>query len=523
MNEFIGLAYYAEVPAVIFDVQRAGPSTGMPTRTQQGDLMLCAYASHGDTRHICLYPADPREAFEMATQRLRSRRAFPDAGLRAERSRHRHERLDGPEADLGRQLPARSRQGAVGGGARAGEGLLPLPRRRRRRHPVSHAAGRAPQGRVLHARIRATTATAPTRRMPTSTSTCSIASIARSSAPRAFVPAPIVRTTPGAKLGLLTIGGCHAACTEALDILAREGIAVDYMRVRGFPFGDEVAGVPRRARRHLRRRAESRRAAAQPADARDGRRPGEAGVGALLRRVPDERAPRDFRREGQVGEGGMTYITKPAPHHPALQKNALGLTQARLRGRDHDALRRLRARFDHRRHHPGVLGPVDLSIQGGEAVGHRLLVEDAGVLPARGARPQRRARPHARARHRRERGQPRPHLHRHLRRRRFAVDRPRPVVPRDPPQRERPLRAREQRRLRPDQGAVLGVGRSRLAQQEGRGEHDGRDRRLPAGADARRDVRRAQLLRRQGPARADPQGRASRTTASRSSTSSRRA
>jgi 2-oxoglutarate/2-oxoacid ferredoxin oxidoreductase subunit alpha len=69
MNEFIGLAYYAEVPAVIFDVQRTGPSTGMPTRTQQGDLMLCAYASHGDTRHICLYPADPREAFEFAVAR----------------------------------------------------------------------------------------------------------------------------------------------------------------------------------------------------------------------------------------------------------------------------------------------------------------------------------------------------------------------------------------------------------------------------------------------------------------------
>ena len=66
MTEFIGLAYYAEVPAVIFDVQRTGPSTGMPTRTQQGDLMLCAYASHGDTRHICLYPSDPREAFELA-------------------------------------------------------------------------------------------------------------------------------------------------------------------------------------------------------------------------------------------------------------------------------------------------------------------------------------------------------------------------------------------------------------------------------------------------------------------------
>src|SRR5580692_4256021 len=66
MNEFLGLAYYAEVPAVIFDIQRVGPSTGMPTRTQQGDLMLAAYASHGDTKHILLFPANPRECFELA-------------------------------------------------------------------------------------------------------------------------------------------------------------------------------------------------------------------------------------------------------------------------------------------------------------------------------------------------------------------------------------------------------------------------------------------------------------------------
>src|SRR5207253_4926752 len=66
MNEFLGLAYYAEVPAVIFDVQRVGPSTGMPTRTQQGDLLECAYASHGDTKHILLFPANPGECFEFA-------------------------------------------------------------------------------------------------------------------------------------------------------------------------------------------------------------------------------------------------------------------------------------------------------------------------------------------------------------------------------------------------------------------------------------------------------------------------
>ena len=66
MSEFIGFAYYAEVPTVIFDVQRTGPSTGMPTRTQQCDLMICAYASHGDTKHVLLFPADPEECFYMA-------------------------------------------------------------------------------------------------------------------------------------------------------------------------------------------------------------------------------------------------------------------------------------------------------------------------------------------------------------------------------------------------------------------------------------------------------------------------
>src|SRR2546429_313408 len=64
MQEFLGLAYFAEVPAVIFDVQRAGPSTGMPTRTQQCDIISCAYASHGDTKHVLLFPEDPAETFE---------------------------------------------------------------------------------------------------------------------------------------------------------------------------------------------------------------------------------------------------------------------------------------------------------------------------------------------------------------------------------------------------------------------------------------------------------------------------
>ena len=65
ITEFLGLAYFAEIPVVLIDVQRTGPSTGMPTRTQQADLLSCAYASHGDTKNVLLFPCDPRECFEL--------------------------------------------------------------------------------------------------------------------------------------------------------------------------------------------------------------------------------------------------------------------------------------------------------------------------------------------------------------------------------------------------------------------------------------------------------------------------
>src|SRR2546428_5689087 len=70
MQEFIGLAYFAEIPAVIFDIQRGSPSTGMPTRTQQADIISAAYASHGDTKHVLLFPKDPNEAFTFAADAL---------------------------------------------------------------------------------------------------------------------------------------------------------------------------------------------------------------------------------------------------------------------------------------------------------------------------------------------------------------------------------------------------------------------------------------------------------------------
>ena len=91
MQEFLGLAYFAEIPAVIIDVQRGGPSTGMPTRTQQADILICAYASHGDTKHVLLFPEDPRELFEFCRPVLRPGGAAADPDLRAGRSGHRHE------------------------------------------------------------------------------------------------------------------------------------------------------------------------------------------------------------------------------------------------------------------------------------------------------------------------------------------------------------------------------------------------------------------------------------------------
>jgi 2-oxoglutarate ferredoxin oxidoreductase subunit alpha len=239
MSEFIGLAYYAEVPAVIFDVQRTGPSTGMPTRTQQGDLMLCAYASHGDTRHICLYPSDPREAFEFAAASFDLAERFQtpvfvlsdlDIGMNdwmvpklAWDDRYR--------PDRGKVLSADELEGvktfyryldADGDGIAA----RTLP-------------GVSPRGAFFtrgsgHNRFGAYTEDGDEYVEVIDRIDRKIQSAARA------VPAPIFRSTAGAKMGLVTIGGCHAACLEALDLLAADGVALDYMRVRGFPFGAEV-------------------------------------------------------------------------------------------------------------------------------------------------------------------------------------------------------------------------------------------------------------------------------------------
>ncbi len=239
MNEFIGLAYYAEVPAVIFDVQRTGPSTGMPTRTQQGDLMICAYASHGDTRHLCLYPADPREAFELATKAFDLSERFQtpvfvlsdlDIGM----NDWMIPKLtwdDSYRPDRGKVLSA-DELDHVKNFYRYldsdGDGIT------YRTYPGTHPKGAYFTRGSGHNRYGAYTE-------DDEEYTDVLDRIARKiqGATRAL-PAPIIQSKPGATMGIVTIGGCHAACVEAMDLLAREGIALDFMRVRGFPFGDDV-------------------------------------------------------------------------------------------------------------------------------------------------------------------------------------------------------------------------------------------------------------------------------------------
>ena len=239
MSEFIGLAYYAEIPAVVFDVQRTGPSTGMPTRTQQGDLMLCAYASHGDTRHICLYPSDPREAFELAVKAFDLAERFQtpvfvlsdlDIGM----NDWMIPKLtwdDSFRPDRGKVLSA-SELEKVQKFSRYldvdGDGV-----------PYRSLPGVHPKGAYFtrgsgHNKHAGYTEDADEYQEVLDRIGRKIQNAARA------VPPPFTRSSPGARMGLLTVGGCHAACIEAMDLMAKDGIALDYMRVRGFPFGDDV-------------------------------------------------------------------------------------------------------------------------------------------------------------------------------------------------------------------------------------------------------------------------------------------
>ena len=239
MNEFLGLAYYAEVPAVIFDIQRVGPSTGMPTRTQQGDLMECAYASHGDTRHVCLYPANPEECFYMAVQ------AFDLA-----------ERLQTPvlvlsDLDIGmndwmcRDLKWDDSYRPDRGKVLGKEEILKLEKFYRfidkdgdgitaRTLPGVHPKAAYFARGSGHTQYGAYTEDAADYQLVLDRL------LKKWATAKKLVPRAVIDATAGAPVGLVSLGSCDGAVREAIEVLKSRGVGVDYMRVRSFPFSEDV-------------------------------------------------------------------------------------------------------------------------------------------------------------------------------------------------------------------------------------------------------------------------------------------
>ncbi len=242
MSEFIGLAYYTEIPGVFFDIQRTGPSTGMPTRTQQGDLLSIAYLSHGDTKHIALFPANPAECFTLAVEAFDLAERFQtpvfvvsdlDIGMNDWMCK-RFTWDDSYRADRGKVLGAEeldkierfSRYLDVDGDGVAA-----------RTYPGVHPKGgyfTRGSGHTKHATY---TEDAAEYQEVVDRLAVKLATAANE------VPAPemhLERAGAPAPIGIVSLGGCHAAVLEAVDRLRASGASVDYMRIRAFPFPASV-------------------------------------------------------------------------------------------------------------------------------------------------------------------------------------------------------------------------------------------------------------------------------------------
>lgn len=239
MNELLGLAYYAEIPVVVIDVQRVGPSTGMPTRTQQGDVLECAYASHGDTKHILLFPANPAECFELAAKSFDLAERFQtpvfmltdlDIGMN-DWVTPKLTWDDSYRPDRGRVLSS--------------EELDAIPKfRRYMPENGSHVAPRTlpgvnPKG-AFFTRGSGHTKYGDYTEMPDDYQEVMDRLLLKHKEAAGFVPPPIIEKRKGARTGIITIGGCDAAVREAVDILAEQGIPLDFMRIRAFPFDEPV-------------------------------------------------------------------------------------------------------------------------------------------------------------------------------------------------------------------------------------------------------------------------------------------
>ena len=240
MTEFLGLAYFAEIPVTLINVQRGGPSTGMPTRTQQADILACAYASHGDTKHVLLFPEDPKECFEHAAAALDlADRLQTPVFVMTDLDIGMNQRLCEPLAwddrrdyDRGKVMSADDLEHKDFGRYKDvdGDGIpwRTLPgthptkgsyfTRGTTRNAYAVYSERGPDYIYNVERLLKKFATAAT-----------------------LVPQPVLR--PAAKrtrLGVIYYGSTSPAMQEALDVLAGQGIHLDALRLRAFPFPDSV-------------------------------------------------------------------------------------------------------------------------------------------------------------------------------------------------------------------------------------------------------------------------------------------
>ncbi|MGA2088037.1 MAG: 2-oxoacid:acceptor oxidoreductase subunit alpha [Stellaceae bacterium] len=241
MQEFLGLAYFAEIPAVVFDVQRAGPSTGMPTRTQQADILSAAYASHGDTKHVLLFPEDPHECFEMGALALdlADRLQTPvfvmldlDIGM--------NEWLSKPFAwddtrrlDRGKVMSAADLDAAKEFGRYLDVDGDGIPYRTYPgTHPTKGVYFTRGTSRDRYARY--------TEEGPAYVDNMQRL-LRKFETAKKLVPAPL-RTDAKQKTrrGAIYFGSTSAAMREALVALEGQGIHLDALRIRGFPFAKEV-------------------------------------------------------------------------------------------------------------------------------------------------------------------------------------------------------------------------------------------------------------------------------------------
>ena len=247
MGEFAGLAYYAEVPGVVFDIQRVGPSTGLPTRTAQGDILATALLSHGDTKQIMLLPASVEECYTMAMDAFDLAERFQtlvfvmsdlDLGMNTWMS------PAVPVSRTVRSIAARSSTRRRWRGSASGAAT-----RTSTATAFRIAAFPASRCRRTSRAVRATTRRRSTASGPTTTCTTWIGSRA-SSRPRASTcRKPVVDDVAGAEVGIIGYGTSHWAIDESRDQLEPEaGIKTAYLRLRAYPFTDELTAVHRSLR-----------------------------------------------------------------------------------------------------------------------------------------------------------------------------------------------------------------------------------------------------------------------------------